>query len=92
VRSGDGSKGIYDLRFPEDFMTAWELLLRQKRSGIIPWSREKHGVPTNSELRRWLDSRSVLINGKAPTAKEEITFPIVELVYFPKSKSRVTII
>lgn len=42
------------------------------------------GRPSNSELYRWLMKGSVIINGKKPKPKDEIEFPIYELVFFPK--------
>ena len=59
--------------------------------GVIPMSIEQPcSVPSKSEIKRWLNQSSVLINGKKPKAEEEIEFPITELVFFPKSKTRRT--
>ena len=59
--------------------------------GIIPMSIEHPCTrPSKSEIKRWLNQSSVLINGKKPKAEEEIEFPITELVFFPKSKTRRT--
>lgn len=43
---------------------------------------------SNSERRRWLMSKSVVINGVRPDWKDEIEFPITELVFFPKSEKK----
>lgn len=59
--------------------------------GVIPMSIEKPcTIPSKSEIKRWLNQSSVLINGSKPKAEEEVQFPITELVFFPKSKSRKT--
>jgi hypothetical protein len=48
---------------------------------------------SKSELRRWLQQSSVMIDGvKLTSEKTMITFPIKSLVLFPKSdKKRITI-
>jgi hypothetical protein len=47
---------------------------------------------SNSDLRRWLCNKSVLINGKRPGPFDPIEFPITELVFFPKNdRTRVTL-
>ena len=59
--------------------------------GVIPMSIENPcTVPSKSEIKRWLNQSSVLINGKKPKAEEEVEFPVAELVFFPKSKTRKT--
>jgi hypothetical protein len=57
-----------------------------------PTSKEgsKLGPPSNSELRRWLDKGSVLVNGEKPKAKDSVEFPIWQLVFFPTSKKHKT--
>jgi hypothetical protein len=49
-------------------------------------------VASNSEKRRWLQNRSVIINGVKPDWKDEICFPVTELVFFPKSNRRTTML
>ena len=71
-------------------MDAWGFLRLLSEKKCVPWSREKAGYPTNSELRRWLESGSVVINGKRPKPSDEVVFPVDGLVFFPKS-SRVTL-
>lgn len=62
-----------------------------KHVGVIPMSQEKPcTVPSNSEVRRWLDQSSVIINGKKPKANDIVEFPITQLVFFPKSVNRRT--
>lgn len=59
--------------------------------GVIPMSVENPcNVPSKSEIKRWLNQSSILINGKKPKAEEDVEFPITELVFFPKSKTRKT--
>lgn len=50
------------------------------------------GDASNSEMRRWLDKGSVLINGTRPKSSDLITFPITELVLFPKGKKKCTLV
>lgn len=69
-------------------MTAFELIFH---IGVIPMSVEKPcTIPSKSEIRRWLDQKSVIINGLKPSSKEEVEFPITQLVFFPNSKTRKT--
>jgi len=49
-------------------------------------------IASNSDLRRWLESGSVIINGEKPKPEDEITFPVTELIFFPNSKTRMTTI
>ena len=43
---------------------------------------------SNSERRRWLQNKSVIINGEKPNWDDEIEFPITQLVFFPKSQQK----
>jgi len=49
-------------------------------------------VASNSCARRWLDNKSILINGEFPKHDGLVEFPITELVFFPKSKRRCTMV
>jgi hypothetical protein len=70
-------------------MTAHEYL---KSLPHLPYRQGMKGThPSNGELFRWLDSGSVIINGKKPKPNDEIDFPITELVFFP-SGDRVTML
>lgn len=62
--------------------------------GVIPTSVENApNPPSKSEVRRWLDQKSVIINGARPSAKDMVQWPITQLVFFPKSpKRRTTVI
>lgn len=56
-------------------------------------SREFSGtIASNSEKARWLQSGGIRINECFPKPDDLITFPIWDLVLFPNSKNRVTMI
>ena len=44
-----------------------------------------YGLPSNSELRRWLKAGSVLINGRVMQVGDIVSCPILELVFFSVS-------
>ncbi len=72
--------------------TAFEYLKFIKEHGHLPMSTEKPCTEaSNAEIKRWLKSSSVIINGKKPNVNDEIEFPITELVFFPKGRRRTTI-
>ena len=53
----------------------------------------KHMYASQSEVRRWIKSGSVLINGERPTDFDHVlTFPITELILFPKGKRKCTLL
>jgi hypothetical protein len=61
--------------------------------GVIPMSIEQPcKKPSTSEMKRWLDQKAVLINGMRPSSKDVVQFPITQLVFFPKSGRRTTVI
>lgn len=70
-------------------MTAWEYL-RELNSVCQFHSRERTGIVTNSELKRWLQNQSVQLNNRRIKWNEEVDFPVNQLILFPK-RSRVTI-
>lgn len=70
-------------------MTAWEYL-RDLNNVCSFMSKERTGKATNSELKRWLQSQSVQLNGRRIKWNEEVDFPVNQLILFPK-KSKVTI-
>ena len=47
---------------------------------------------SNSERRRWLQSRSVIINGDRPGPDDLVEMPVTELVFFPSSPRRCTML
>lgn len=70
-------------------MNTWEFL-RELNETCCFASREKKGRATNSELKRWCERSSVVINGQKMKWNEEIEFPIFNMVLFPK-RNRVTL-
>lgn len=59
--------------------------------GVIPMSIERPCTPaSNGEIRRWLMNKAVLINGEFPGPTTTVTYPVTQLVFFPKSKKRKT--
>lgn len=68
-------------------MTALEYL---KGLPFLPVSQErsKLGRPSNQELKRWLERGCVMINGEYPKITDEVEFPILSLVFFPKNKNK----
>lgn len=70
-------------------MTAFEYLCGLP---ILPHSAQEgvRGQPSRSEVKRWLRTGSVLLNGAFPQPSDEIEFPITSLVFFPKSPRRRT--
>lgn len=75
-------------------MTAFEFLKSLEHLPIthVGQDKTKFGRPSNSELWRWLKSKSIIINGKRPLPHDEITFPITQLIFFPNGIKRTTII
>lgn len=55
-------------------------------------SLPRHWLPpkgaSNSQIFRWLNSGSVIINGERPHPHDKIDFPIKELVFFPSGRTR----
>lgn len=50
------------------------------------WSRERIGVASNSELRRWFDAGNVRVNGERVEAAEPMDFPLTSCVIFPNGR------
>ena len=46
---------------------------------------KKVGAVSNSELKRWLQNRAVIVNGEALAWDELMDFPIFSVVLFPKN-------
>ena len=70
--------------FLKDFPFLPVAIERGKNRGL------HYGRPSNSEIKRWLKSRSVIINGVTPLFDDEINFLVLELVFFPNGKRRTT--
>ena len=49
-------------------------------------------VASKTERGRWLEMGAVIINGKKPKPREEIQFPITELIFFPNGRRKCTMI
>lgn len=80
------------LIFWKNKITAFEFLKYIQQHGFLPMSTEQPCTePSNSELKRWLKKSSVVINRKKPQPNDEVFFPIIELVFFPKGKRKCTI-
>lgn len=64
------------------------------QSGLVLHTREGTlvGSPSNAELRRWLKSKSVLVNGVRLSSEVSVAWPIEQLILFPDTKMQVTII
>ena len=67
-------------------MNAWQFLMDlnkvchfQTREG------KKVGQATNSELKRWIQNKALLINGETVTFDEQIDFPVFSVVLFPRN-------
>jgi hypothetical protein len=71
-------------------MTAYEFLLYLSRNIPLPPVTSSTGFeePSNRELKRWLENKSVLINGQRPGPKDTVSFPINSLSFFPKGRVR----
>ena len=64
-----------------DLLRDWSV----KRKGF--WSKERPlAKASNSELRRWLEKRSVQINGLFPGPDDPVFLPIRSFVLFAKSE------
>lgn len=65
-------------------MTAHQLLKRMRDAGMTPQSREgaKLGIPSNSELFRWLRNGSVKIDGMTVAPASPLEFPILDITFF----------
>jgi len=70
--------------------TAWGYLRDLKVLGWAPQSREGAclGPASNSELKRWLTRRAVLVNG-SPLGADDPVGRVESLVFFPSGR-RVT--
>lgn len=69
-------------------MKALEFLIwLRDEVGVIRHSKEGNGLPppSNGELRRWLGKGVVRVNGSILTASDTVSWPITDLVLFPKN-------
>ena len=70
-------------------MTAWDFL-KDLNTVCHFMSRERPGRASNSELKRWLQSKAVEINGERPCFDALVQFPVNQMVLFP-TKRRTTL-
>ena len=49
-------------------------------------------VCSKGERKRLLENKAVIINGVRPGPKDEISFPIRELIFFPNGKRKCTMV
>ena len=70
----------------------WGSIALEYLAGFKPFSRERIGEASNSEMKRWFDQGAVQINGKK-IGWEEPVFPrdVSSLILFPNGK-RVTLL
>lgn len=66
-------------------MEAWKYLIELHKVCRFH-SRERKGCVSNSELRRWCNNKSFIVNGIAVAHDDIIEKPIVSLVLFPKRR------
>lgn len=72
-------------------MRALQFLIWLRDNVSIPCSTEgKNIIPSNSELRRWLQKQSVIVNGDRIGIDDEVKFPITSLVFHPNGKRKCT--
>jgi acetone carboxylase gamma subunit len=70
-------------------MQALEFVLSMRPA--VPFSIEKGcAEATNSEIRRWFKNKAIRVNGEMVGWDDTITFPVTDLVFFPKSPKRKT--
>ena len=70
-------------------MSYWDFL-KQLNTTCCFMSRERTGKASNSEIKRWLQNQSIVVNGKRPKFDDEVTYPIDSFILFPK-KNKVTL-
>lgn len=66
-------------------MIAWQYMMDLNEVCSF-MSRERSGKATNSELKRWLQNQSVVLNGRRIRWDEDVDFPVNQLVLFPKKR------
>ncbi len=66
-------------------MNAWQFLIELNKVCYF-MSKERTGRASNSELKRWLKNRAVIVNGESIKWDEPMDFAIHSFVLFPKNK------
>lgn len=64
-------------------MNAWEFLMDLNKVCHF-MSRERTGKASNSELKRWIKNKALVVNGEKVEWDELMDFPIISVVLFPK--------
>ena len=64
-------------------MNAWQFLIDINKVCFF-MSRERTGKASNSELKRWLKNKAVIVNGESVKWDEPMDFVINSFVIFPK--------
>jgi len=69
-------------------MTAWEFL-RELHETMHFQTREgkKVGRASNSELRRWIQNQSLIINGESVAWNEVMDFPMISVRLFTRANT-----
>lgn len=44
------------------------------------------GMASNSELKRWIQNKALVVNGEHVNWEEFVDFPLVSVVLFPKNR------
>jgi 23S rRNA-/tRNA-specific pseudouridylate synthase len=73
-------------------MNAYEWVMRLNK-GVYGFSSTENPnkKASNSEIRRWFEKGSIVINGKRVKKDDEMTEPIHSCVFHPNGKHRCTI-
>ena len=64
-------------------MNNWQFLMKINKVCSF-MSRERTGKASNSELKRWLMNKAVIVDGKPVIWNNEVSLPIASFVLFPK--------
>lgn len=72
-------------------MDAWTFLVELNRDWQCVPSSEKKLPISSGQIKRMLENKAVTINGKKFAPRDELEFPIFELVFFKGSKSQCTL-
>lgn len=72
-------------------ITVWNWLIHLNREEQCVPNPEKKFTTSSSAIKRMLENKAVTINGDKPGPKDNVMFPVDELVFFKGSKSQVTI-
>ena len=76
-------------------MTALEFLKYLRGLSYLPVSASGElpcHPPSSSEIKRWLRTGTVILNGSRAAPDNEVAFPITKLIFFPEGKRKTTII